>query len=493
VDAEAPDFPGSLGRVLASLPPQALVVTGNTAREYQHVARPLLDRGVNVFHFDYRMTAVPGEDTELEVFHDDEVCLGDEVAGALLRAVTEGKRCFVGRRVGDDELIVPFDINKRRRSVRPGAIVLIPPGGRGHLMDFTLQRIVEILRSRGRRAIVVGIENRRGLAGLRAAYPLAAAVHEEADIPSLIDRVASLDYECVFYRGWMHDYALGGLLALLFENVVVSIKDWNFSSRKTYAFFFGEKAEDDFRGIDAIFRRSKKVVSHYTAAEASRWAREYGVEKNRFVFLPEFSTVLDLEVPSDRDDMALVWAGTVPPSSFPAPYYIGKDMYRLVVDLGRQGVRVAFVVPEGYYERMKKEKYLDFFYEHAFNPNFEMIKGRNLDPRCIERFGYGIFPLYIGEATRLTEYAVPSKLAFYLEANLPLIVNAKMRALSEIVSGEGIGIVVDDGDVATLGSILKEKQRVYADYVENVCRFKNEFYARFSGVLLEMLTAGFHA
>lgn len=56
-------------------------------------------------------------------------------------------------------------------------------------------------------------------------------------------------------------------------------------------------------------------MSHYTIEQAEIWAKEYNVDKDKFIFYPEYCTNLSNSIPKERDKYKILFAGTFGPTS----------------------------------------------------------------------------------------------------------------------------------------------------------------------------------
>lgn len=65
--------------------------------------------------------------------------------------------------------------------------------------------------------------------------------------------------------------------------------------------------------------------------------------------------------------------------------------------------------------------------------------------------------------------------AFYLEANLPMIVNKEMKALAKIIKENNLGIVISDKDLKNIKKILKHNEKYYDNMLKCVKKFKYKF------------------
>ncbi len=356
-------------------------------------------------------------------------------------------------------------------------IVLIPPNGILKKQDFLYQKLSNYLREQAGCSVVLLCLNDSSYLN-KNDYTEVIILKSENE---LIDKISTIEYDHLICRGWMHAYSFCAEIVNQFENVIVMIKDWNFSEKDEYQFLFGNS--DDFNAINEIFCKAKLVLSHYNENQSKKWSDEYNVDQSRFLFFPEYCNknkfLSKQTIDKQNKTINLVFAGTIPPSSYPEEFYFTKGIVRSVKKLAAQDMTISLVVPPEYYQYICKENslYKDVLYENKFNNNFNLIQGEELNAAVINNFDYGFFILeYTNKNEYLNKYAVPSKFAFYLEAGIPMIINEKHEALSEIIKTNNLGLVFCNDDLNKLGSILRKiTQEEYSQFIKNIQQYRNNF------------------
>lgn len=465
--------------LLQDLKNESVIILNNKLAYYQYIFLKL-DESHSIYMYNDKEIENIDENTNLtKISKKDAIYLNNSHQAIFYDfLINEQQKKFLFKENGGEKYLELFSLaiedNIKDNIENNSVIVLIPPGGNFNSIDFSLIRVARYLKSIGKKPILVAFKATN--------FKFTDDFEEiflEQDISSFIQRIASIKKEKIFYRGWMHNYAMGGFLVNYFQNVVVCIKDWNFANKQEYAFLFGEDGMYDFWGIEQIFQKATRVLSHYTKEEAKRWALEYDVEESKFLFFPEYCSKIDAQVPLDRKMNHLVWAGSVPPTCKHEKHYVSKDLYKSMKAVSRKGTKIDFVLPPSVYEAFMRNDggiYDDYLYENEFNDNFNLVKGKELSSESIEKYTYGIFPLcYENKHERLFEYAIPSKFAFYLEANLPIIVNEKMKAIAKIVQENNLGIVITNQELDFFEEIISYNQKFYDIRVENVKKYKNIF------------------
>ncbi len=349
-------------------------------------------------------------------------------------------------------------------------IIFVPPNGILKRQDFSIARIVKILqKDKGIKSILLYINSAQDNHSLNYFDQVYQVKSEE----ELFNKLSSINYDSIFSRSWMHAYSFSAKLVKKFDNVIVNIKDWNFSTREEYKFLFGN--DDDFDAIKYIFENAKYILSHYTDKQAKLWAKKYQVSKEKFIFFPEYCVDINQSVPKTRKVDSIVFAGTFGPTVYPEQFYVSKDMYKTIHLITKKELYLDYILPPKFYDNVDSFAYQDFLFENYFNKFFNIKRGKELDNSIILEYGYGIFTPIINDrrSSDIFKYAIPSKFSFYLEANLPMIVNKKMKSLSKIVLENGLGIVVSNKDMLNIKSIIKDQD--YDGLLQNIIKYKEKF------------------
>lgn len=357
-------------------------------------------------------------------------------------------------------------------------IVFIPPNGILKKQDFSLQRIAKHLsKDKNIKSILLYIGNEQDNQALEYFDEIIKVNSKK----KLFKRLKNLEYSTIFSRSWMHAYPFSAQLVKKFDNVIVNIKDWNFATKEEYKFLFGN--DDDFDAIKYIFKNAKNVLSHFTKEQAKIWAKDYDVNKDKFLFFPEYCDDCNFEEKlvhfKNKNKITLVHAGTVPPSSKPEGFFMTKGLLRSAKKLTKQNISINLVIPPKSYEYLLKSNlhYKDLLYENEFNDKFNIFKGKNLNASVLNKFDFGFFQLeYHTKNEYLNKYVVPSKFAFYLEAGIPIVINKKFKSLSKIVQKNNLGIVFSNSDLYNLDDKLRKiTQKEYVGFLLSIKKFRNKF------------------
>ncbi len=355
-------------------------------------------------------------------------------------------------------------------------IIFIPPNGVLKKQDFLFDRLSNYFKNKlDYKTIIICLKNNYEETLVSTNY---SEVILSDTIENMVLSIKSIDAEYIINRGWMHAYAFSAQLLKEIKNMNIIVKDWNFSTKEKYKFLFND--DSDFEAIEYIFKNSNKVLSHFTVEQAKIWAKSYNVDVNKFIYFPEMcheDNMIDKFIKIDKE-INLVYAGRISPTSLPQEYFPGKSHLRSIKTLTAKKINIDFVLPPMIYRDVfeNKELYLDFIYEHRFNNRFNIIKGEILNPEILHKYHFGFFELEAsGINDMLYRYGVVSKFAFYLEANLPIIVNSKFISIAKIVKEEKIGLVFSNKDLENLNEIINSKKDEYSIYINNIKKYRKEF------------------
>jgi hypothetical protein len=357
-------------------------------------------------------------------------------------------------------------------------IVLVPPNGWLLIHDFSLHRIGMYLKKlENVTTIIVKIDNKKR----DVAFDDGNYVDEVINVTTeqeLLKKIEELKPDLIFHRSWMLAYSFAAKLVERFENVVVNIKDWNFTEKDKYEFIYPNHG-DDFEAIEYIFKNAKNILSHFTNKQSKIWAKKYDVDSKKFLFFPEYCNEdFFLERKLQYKNVKIVFAGSINQTTLPEQLFPWKSHLRSVSKLTKQNIRVDFVLPEAVYENIFNDKnnYFDWQYENKFNKNINIIKGTALSPIKLAKYHFCFFELETsGENKELYKYAVVSKFAFYLEACLPILVNEDFKSISKIIRKHNLGIVFSNKDLDNFNNVLKISQKEYNQMVKNISEFRKTY------------------
>jgi len=185
--------------------------------------------------------------------------------------------------------------------------------------------------------------------------------------------------------------------------------------------------------------------------------------------------------PQSDSPIKLVYAGQI--SHRHQSQRIFGDMYYMPVikDLTNQGFHLTIYNALHHSRKYPAELYKEYYSEAKISPLFEFKKGIPM-PEIIDelngKYHYGLIAYYfeddLGVGMNHLKGTMASKLFTYLSAGLPVIVSEQFEYMAEIVSGEGIGLVVSRNDLQGLTNLLSHVK--YKEVLENV-RYAQKKYS----------------
>ena len=353
-------------------------------------------------------------------------------------------------------------------------LILIPPSGRFKKQDFSLDRIATACRDmKNLKVVLLHVHDEKNNID-QDIYDEIVSVDSEN---TLFDKLRKIKYDKILHRSWMHNYSFAKELVEKFENVIVNIKDWNFSTKEEYEFLFGDTS--DFEAIEYIFKNCDKVLSHFTQEQALLWSEQYDVNADKFIFFPEYcNKEFFYDKEREYKNIHLVYAGKIQKSTYPEQLFPSKSNLRSILKLTQQKINIDYVLPEQEYNEVVRSKktFLDFLYEDRFNKRFHLIRGEKLNPSVLQKYHFGFFELEVsGINTQLYKYAVVSKFAFYLESCLPILVNREFVSIAAIVQKYNLGIVFTNDDLHDFYKVLDITQNEYDRYIKNIKNYRKFF------------------
>jgi len=354
---------------------------------------------------------------------------------------------------------------------KKGELLFVLHSGRGNPIDYSSNKMSVLARGKGYSTTLLRIGESVQLE--EESFDTVITVDTEREY---FEHLMTLPYEKIFCRGWMLTYQFSAFIAKYMRDSVIYIKDWFFSDEKDYEIIYGKESLSDFKAIDYIFKSGRTVLTHFSEEENEKIRIEFSSHTNNIHFFPE-----PIEESKCRSlnriitsDIKIAMAGTVPPTSYPREFFNGYIRYEEVKNLTGLGLHMHFVLPHIFYETFRNQylTYYDFSYEEAVNPLFKVVRGGGPDSLDDYHFGYLTHNIYL-KNSRLNNYAVPSKFAFYLEAGIPIICNRSFFAIAKLVEENQIGIVFEDGNYQMLKDKIQNCD--YAELQKNVAKYREAY------------------
>lgn len=289
---------------------------------------------------------------------------------------------------------------------------------------------------------------------------------------------------------WMRAYALGGLV-LGNRGATPTVCEFYdvtsiYGERDVLAGLWGAEAVDfDLAMERHVLHAADGVVHRFPPAIVERWRARQGAmppDVEMQAYPCEEFVAYDDDKPSRRDGrIRLVYAGGLvpqdehhPPSLFPE-----ASQPQTFRSLCEQGFALDVLHNPHRPPQPGDPVFAPFFAIAAEHPHFRLRPGVPIDQLAgaTAQADYGLIlcdmdlsNVVVGRETM--EGGVGTKLFAYLEAGLPVLVNAEYTEMARIVTEHGIGLPVHSREIGTLARTLEGFD--YDTATANVRRFNRE-------------------
>ena len=163
-------------------------------------------------------------------------------------------------------------------------IALIPPDGSLLKQDFTLHKIAIYLKELNNISVDLLYINDESNLDNKEIFESCIQLKDKN---SMIEQLNETKYDLIIHRSWMHRYTFASILTQEFTNIVIYIKDWfEEMPQEHYKFLFD--TDEDYLAIKKIFESKCKILSHYGKSYTDKLAEQYGVDKDDFIYFPEY-------------------------------------------------------------------------------------------------------------------------------------------------------------------------------------------------------------
>lgn len=290
---------------------------------------------------------------------------------------------------------------------------------------------------------------------------------------------------------WMLSYVLGGLVLRNRGRTPVICEFYDVTSiygdRKVLSELWGEERIDlDLAMERLILEQADGIVHRFPPGEVEDWRRRAGgmppdIEMHSYV-CPDYIRYRD-DKPSRRDGVVrLIYAGGLVPQTpeHPPTIYAEANQPQTFRMLLEQGL--ALEVRHSPYRPIAEgdplyQAFVDLEREYASYRLHDGVPPDKL-PGVIAGYDFGLILCDMDlSVLRLNASQMRggfgTKLFTYLEAGLPVIVNAEYDEMSRMVKEWGVGLAVYSSEIPTLAQRLKTFD--YDQAVANIRRLNDEF------------------
>lgn len=206
----------------------------------------------------------------------------------------------------------------------------------------------------------------------------------------------------------------------------------------------------------------------------------------------------DIVVPKSRqtnnDDVHIVYAGVVEPSTLPKAHFGDLHFHSLIKKITSQGLHFH-LYPSPQYEPSSLRKYLDeyiqidaanpFFHYHDPVPPGQTAEELSQYDYAAMLYTLGEVPEYDFERLYRESGTMGSKVFTYIEAGLPTIVADYVAEPARMINKFGNGLVIEEDQIDQLSTFLADQN--YGALAEGVIRAQQELSLEIQGERLQKL------
>ncbi len=229
-----------------------------------------------------------------------------------------------------------------------------------------------------------------------------------------------------------------------------------------------ETVDLDLAMEKTIFQESDAVITRFPKPVHKELLRQHEGKARVMEFWPypcsEFTFYSERKASQTDDVVRLVYAGGLIPQNDDHPGSLFPERrqpstYKCLLDQG-----LGLVVYGAPHQKASENRniYEDFFKLAEEYPGFKLLKGvapQNL-AQCLALYDFGIIlcemdldELVCGELQM--KWGLGTKMLTYLEAGLPVIVNAEYEYMAEIVEADNLGFAVRSDEIGAVGERIK--------------------------------------
>ncbi|HER25488.1 MAG TPA: hypothetical protein ENI69_00085 [Rhodospirillales bacterium] len=241
----------------------------------------------------------------------------------------------------------------------------------------------------------------------------------------------------------------------------------------------------DFAMERYIAHHTDAVITRFTQKAISEWSARHGATPRHVTMqayaCPEFTAYGDGKLSKKDGVIRLVYGGTVIPvnENQPPELFPETGMPKALRSFLEQGLAVDILHNPHSPIREDDPAYAPFVALEMEFPNFRLLNGVPPDEfaQTLAVYDYGILLMdYDKSVVRIGEGqekdSVSTKIFAYMEAGLPVLINAEYAEMARIVTESGLGLAVHSSELGVLAKTLARFD--YETAVANVKRYNEE-------------------
>jgi hypothetical protein len=241
----------------------------------------------------------------------------------------------------------------------------------------------------------------------------------------------------------------------------------------------------DFAMERHIAHHADAVITRFPPKVISDWSARYGATSRHITMYtyacPEFTAYGGEKLSKKDGVIRLVYGGTIIPvnENHPPELFPETGMPKALRSFLEQGLAVDILHNPHSPVREDDPAYAPFVALDREFPNFRLLNGVPPDEfaKTLAVYDYGMILMdYDKSVVRIGEGqekgVVATKIFAYMEAGLPVLINAEYEEMARIVSENGLGLAVHSSELGVLAETLARFD--YEATVANVKRYNEE-------------------
>ncbi len=234
-----------------------------------------------------------------------------------------------------------------------------------------------------------------------------------------------------------------------------------------------------------ILHRADAVITRFPDWVVEEWGARFDVRPRNLRMLaypcPEFIFYDDEKLSKKDGIIRLVYGGAIIPvnENHPPELFPESGMPKALRSFMEQGLAVDILHNPHSPVREDDPTYAPFIALDREFPNFRLLNGVPPDElaQTLAVYDYGILLMdYDKSVVRISEAqekgVVATKIFAYMEAGLPVLINAEYEEMARIVTESGVGLAVHSSELGVLAETLARFD--YEAAVANVKRYNEE-------------------
>lgn len=296
----------------------------------------------------------------------------------------------------------------------------------------------------------------------------------------LLDKI---DPQYFFIQCWMWQYFIARMVIESNNNSKTICEFYDITS--VYAstdelkkVFSEQEVEFDIYSENYILRNADIVLTRFPDFVNQYWAKAHLVNRDIISFQAYTVSKYSETRPSYniKTPKRLVYAGGLVPPSLPRELFPEATMFRVFERLLDQGFEID-VLHDPHRDLYATDDWGDYIALSEKYPGFNLLEGVNPDvlPKILQSYDFGILIADFADVSPVISWhqrsgVFATKLNFYVEAGLPIIVNSEYTAMAKFAELNEIGISISASEIDSLDEIIESID--YSKFKESIQHYR---------------------